>query len=105
MHQLWEINTNVHTAEEFPISYFTFPTSHRSRKQKRLPGRLGVDRAANVRLHHARLPPGDGHVQSEAVVRLPGGGAQDPRVEEGPRHNVGAQTTPQVQLQADCQAS
>jgi hypothetical protein len=39
----------------------------------RLSRRLGLDRAAALGLRHSRLPPGDGPLLSEAVVRVPGG--------------------------------
>ncbi len=47
---------------------------------RRLPGRLGVARAAAERPPHARLPPRDAQLLAAAVLRVPGGGVAGARV-------------------------
>jgi len=50
---------------------------------------LDLDRAASVGLYHAGVPPGDGPVLPETLVRVPGSRLAHPRLEEGPWREQG----------------
>lgn len=71
--------------------------------QKRLSGRLDLDSAAVVGLHNAGVPSGDGVVLLEALLRVPGSGLANPRLEEGARRRQEQKTQKEIQFQANRQ--